>query len=77
MRGFPVTDMMSAGSMDRVREAILAIFTNFKNKLGQSNYPIDRVADFVHAVSRNVTEVMARILAQQPLMRMPFQVCVP
>lgn len=37
-----------------------------------SGYPLERAADFVHAISRSITELMVKALQQQPLMRVAY-----
>lgn len=72
MKDFPLNDLLAAPSLDKVQEAIDAIFSHVNRKLRICPYPIKRALLLVEAISGDLDERIHILLNGRALMQMQF-----
>ena len=70
MRDFPLDELTSASSLDKVKDAIGLIFNHLNKKLRLSNYPVRRVLKLVEGISQDLDTQIHRLLRGRVLMQM-------
>eukprot|EP01054_Gregarina_sp_Poly1_P003174 Gregarina_sp_Poly_1__3173@NODE_18_length_21885_cov_39_980383_g16_i0_p1_GENE_NODE_18_length_21885_cov_39_980383_g16_i0NODE_18_length_21885_cov_39_980383_g16_i0_p1_ORF_typecomplete_len4767_score865_14AAA_6/PF12774_7/1_5e149AAA_6/PF12774_7/8_3e02AAA_6/PF12774_7/9_7DHC_N2/PF08393_13/4_2e02DHC_N2/PF08393_13/9_6e02DHC_N2/PF08393_13/4_6e02DHC_N2/PF08393_13/2_6e02DHC_N2/PF08393_13/1_9e118AAA_8/PF12780_7/2_6e03AAA_8/PF12780_7/5_6e02AAA_8/PF12780_7/7_5AAA_8/PF12780_7/2_2e91DHC_N1/PF08385_12/1_1e85DHC_N1/P len=68
MKDFPINDLLSASTLEELKHALQAIFTQFRKLKNAHAYPISRAWQLVEAISRDLTSQMMKILAAERLM---------
>ena len=72
MKDFPLNDLLSATELDRIRVALLGIFTHVLRKIKTTKYPIQRALRLVEAISRDLSTQMLKVLGTRRLMSIPY-----
>ncbi|KAJ3048105.1 hypothetical protein HK097_010869, partial [Rhizophlyctis rosea] len=73
MKDFPVNELLSAGDVGKVREAVVLIFGHINKKLKLSHYPIRRALPLVEAISRDLNDQLLKCLGGRKLMYMSYE----
>lgn len=71
MKDFPLNDLLSAAELERIRGSLVAIFAHLK-KIRGTKYPIQRALRLVEAISRDLSNLMLKVLGTRRLMHIPF-----
>jgi len=73
MHDFPINDLLGASEVDAMMAAIQAIFKHMTVlKTKNLMYPVERAVKLVEAISRDVTDVLVRMLSTKRLMQLPY-----
>ncbi|CAM9594499.1 unnamed protein product [Lampetra planeri] len=72
MKDFPLNDLLSATELDRIRVALLAIFTHLR-KIRNTKYPIQRALRLVEAISRDLSAQLLKVLGTRKLMHISYE----
>ncbi|KAL9029741.1 MAG: hypothetical protein Q9196_002047 [Gyalolechia fulgens] len=73
MRDFPLDDLLAATSLQKVEEALVAIFTHLNRKLRICPYPIARALPLVTAISADLDSLLHSLLNGRTLMHLDFR----
>ena len=73
MRDFPIEELLSATSLQKVREALDMIFAHINKKLRPSTYPIRRALSLVEAISSDLDKRVHALMHGRSLMRLKFE----
>ena len=73
MRDFPLDDLLSATSLDKVQESLEAIFTHLNKKLRICPYPIRRSLALVEGISGDLDNQLHRLLRGRSLMHLSYR----
>ena len=73
MRDFPLEDLLSASTLQKVREALGLIFAHINKKLRPSTYPIRRALSLVEAISKDLDGRIHTLMHGRSLMRLKFE----
>lgn len=73
MREFPIDDLLSAPSLERIEEALDAIFNHLNKKLRICPYPIRRALPLVEAVSADLDKRVHALVHGRTLMQMNYR----
>ena len=73
MDKFPINDLLSATTLERVREALDAIFGHLNRKLRYTSYPIARALALVHAISGDLDTRLHALLHGRTFMHLDFR----
>lgn len=60
MKDFPLNDLLSATELDRIRQALVAIFLHLR-KIRNTKYPIQRALRLVEAISRDLSSQLLKV----------------
>ncbi|XP_077870638.1 cytoplasmic dynein 1 heavy chain 1-like [Saccoglossus kowalevskii] len=71
MKDFPLNDLLSATELDRIRQALVAIFSHLR-KIRNTKYPIQRALRLVEAISRDLSAQLLKVLGTRRLMHITF-----
>uniref|UniRef100_A0A3P9LB23 Dynein, cytoplasmic 1, heavy chain 1 n=1 Tax=Oryzias latipes TaxID=8090 RepID=A0A3P9LB23_ORYLA len=72
MKDFPLNDLLSASELDKIRQALMAIFTHMK-KIRNTKYPIQRALRLVEAISRDLSSQLLKVLGTRKLMHVAYE----
>lgn len=72
MKDFPLNDLLSASELDKIRQALGAIFTHLK-KIRNTKYPIQRALRLVEAISRDLSSQLLKVLGTRKLMHVAYE----
>lgn len=72
MREFPINELLSATSLDRLQEALVLIFGHLTKKLRISPYPIRRALPLVEAISGDLDTQLHNLLSGRRLMHYEY-----
>ena len=72
MREFPINELLSATSLDRLQESLFLIFGHLTKKLRISPYPIRRALPLVEAISMDVDTQIHNLLSGRRLMHYEY-----
>ncbi|KAJ9669487.1 dynein heavy chain [Coniosporium apollinis] len=72
MRDFPLDDLLSATSLEKVQDAINYIFMHLNKKLRLCPYPISRALPLVEAISSDLDSRLHALLHGRSLMHLEF-----
>jgi dynein heavy chain 1, cytosolic len=72
MREFPINELLSATSLDRLQEALILIFGHLTKKLRISPYPIRRALPLVEAISGDLDTQLHNLLSGRRLMHYEY-----
>ncbi|KAI8873838.1 hypothetical protein GQ42DRAFT_152391 [Ramicandelaber brevisporus] len=72
MKEFPLNELLAATDASRLRDAIMLVFNHLNKKLRLCPYPISRALPLVEAISRDVNDVLIKILSSRRVMQMDF-----
>lgn len=72
MKDFPLNDLLSASELDKIRQALMAIFTHMK-KIRNTKYPIQRSLRLVEAISRDLSSQLLKVLGTRKLMHVAYE----
>jgi dynein heavy chain 1, cytosolic len=72
MREFPINELLSATSLDRLQEALVLIFGHLTKKLRISPYPIRRALPLVEAISGDLDTQLHNLLSGRRLMHYDY-----
>ncbi|XP_022096690.1 cytoplasmic dynein 1 heavy chain 1-like isoform X2 [Acanthaster planci] len=67
MKDFPLNDLLSATELDRIRNALVSIFSHLR-KIRNTKYPIQRALRLVEAISRDLSSQLLKVLGTRRLM---------
>ena len=67
MKDFPLEQLLSATELDRIRDALVVIFTHLK-KIKLSQYPIQRCLRLIEAISKDLMSQILKVLGTRRLM---------
>ncbi|KAI9672025.1 MAG: Dynein heavy chain, cytoplasmic [Trizodia sp. TS-e1964] len=73
MRDFPIDELLSATSLQKVRDAINQIFTHLLKKMRVCPYPIKRALPLVDAISGDLDVQLHSLLRGRSLMHLEFK----
>lgn len=73
MRDFPLDDLLSATTLDKIRDALDQIFLHINKKLKVSPYPIRRALPLTEAISGDVDTRVHDLLQGRTLMHLEFR----
>ena len=73
MEKFPMDDLLSATTLERIQEALDSIFGHLNKKLRLTLYPINRALPLVHAISGDLDIQLHTLLHGRTLMHLDFQ----
>ena len=73
MRDFPLDELLSATSLEKVSEALISIFAHLTKKLRQSLYPIRRALDLVEAISGDLDAQLHALLNGRTILHMDYR----
>ena len=68
MKDFPLNELLSATDLDKIQDALLAVFNHINKKLKLSPYPIRRALPLVEAISKDLADQLLRVLGANKLM---------
>jgi dynein heavy chain 1 len=71
MKDFPINDLLSATELERIRSAVVAVFSHLR-KIRNTKYPIMRALRLVEAISRDLSNQLLKVLGTRRLMHAPF-----
>ena len=71
MKDFPLEQLLSATELDRIRDALVIIFTHLK-KIKLSQYPIQRCLRLIEAISKDLMSQILKVLGTRKLVLMNF-----
>ncbi|KAL6068809.1 putative dyneins heavy chain [Balamuthia mandrillaris] len=71
MKDFPVDELLTASEVEKVSEAVKAIFTHLK-RTKNAHYPIPRYLRLVEAVSRDMCSKLLMLLRAKRLMHLTY-----
>ncbi|KTW31656.1 dynein heavy chain [Pneumocystis jirovecii RU7] len=72
MREFPLNELLTATSLDKVQKAVIQIFNHLNKKLRICPYPIRRVLPLVEAISSDLNTRIQSLLGSQKLMHLEY-----
>lgn len=72
MREFPIGELLSATSLQKVQEAVQQIFGHINKKLRICPYPVERALPLVEAISADLDKVLHDLLRGKELMAMDY-----
>uniref|UniRef100_A0A3Q2D1J2 Dynein, cytoplasmic 1, heavy chain 1 n=1 Tax=Cyprinodon variegatus TaxID=28743 RepID=A0A3Q2D1J2_CYPVA len=72
MKDFPLNDLLAASELDKIRQALIAIFTHLK-KIRNTKYPIQRALRLVEAISRDLSSQLLKVLGTRKLMHVAYE----
>ncbi|EMR09626.1 hypothetical protein PNEG_02210 [Pneumocystis murina B123] len=72
MKEFPLNELLSATSLDKVQKSIFQIFNHLNKKLRICPYPICRVLPLVEAISSDLNTRIQSLLGSQKLMHLEY-----
>lgn len=72
MRDFPIDELLSATSLQKVQEAVQQIFSHMNKKLRICPYPVRRALPLVEAISGDLDERLHQLLHGKTLMHMDY-----
>uniref|UniRef100_A0A6Q2WQB4 Cytoplasmic dynein 1 heavy chain 1 n=1 Tax=Esox lucius TaxID=8010 RepID=A0A6Q2WQB4_ESOLU len=72
MKDFPLNDLLSATELDKIRLALVAIFTHLR-KIRNTKYPIQRALRLVEAISRDLSSQLLKVLGTRKLMHVAYE----
>ncbi|XP_072172912.1 cytoplasmic dynein 1 heavy chain 1-like [Diadema setosum] len=72
MKDFPLNDLLSATELDRIRQALVAIFLHLR-KIRNTKYPIQRALRLVEAISRDLSSQLLKVLGTRRLMHISHE----
>jgi len=72
MREFPIGELLSATSLQKVQEAIQQIFSHMNKKLRICPYPVHRALPLVEAISADLDKTLHDLLSGKELMAMDY-----
>ena len=70
--GFPIEELLSATSLEKLRDALDEVFQHLNKKLRVCPYPIRRVLPFVEAISADLDSRIHDLLHGRTLMHLSF-----
>jgi dynein heavy chain 1, cytosolic len=73
MRDFPLDELLSATSLEKVNESIVLIFSHLNKKLRICPYPIRRALPLVEAISGDLDGQLHSLLSGRSLMHLEFR----
>ena len=73
MRDFPLDELLSATSLQKVQEALNLVFIHLNKKLRVCPYPIRRALPLVEAISGDLDVRLHSLLRDRSLMRLEFK----
>lgn len=73
MRDFPLDELLSATSLQKVQDAIVGIFLHFNKKLRICPYPIRRALPLVEAISADLDSQIHSLLSGRRLMHLEYK----
>jgi dynein heavy chain 1 len=73
MRDFPLDELLSATNLEKVKDAIVAIFAHLNKKLRISPYPIRRALPLVEAISGDLNSQLHSLLSGRRLMHLEYR----
>ena len=73
MEKFPIDDLLSATTLEKVQEALDSIFGHLNKKLRYTYYPIARALPLVHAISGDLDSQIHTLLHGRTLMHLDFK----
>ena len=73
MKDFPIDDLLTATTLQKIREALDAIFNHLNKKLRFTTYPISRALPLVHAISRDLDAQIHNLLHGRTLMHLEYK----
>ncbi|KAF2838922.1 hypothetical protein M501DRAFT_1004768 [Patellaria atrata CBS 101060] len=73
MRDFPLDDLLSATSLQKILEAIVQIFAHLNKKLRICPYPVRRALLLVEAISGDLDAQLHKLLHGRSLMHLDYQ----
>ena len=73
MEKFPIDDLLSATTLEKVQEALDSIFGHLNKKLRYTYYPIARALPLVHAISGDLDSQFHALLHGRTLMHLDFK----
>ena len=73
MKDFPIDDLLTATTLQRVREALDAVFNHLNKKLRFTAYPISRALPLVHAISSDLDTQLHTLLHGRTLMHLEYK----
>ncbi|XP_001636057.2 cytoplasmic dynein 1 heavy chain 1 isoform X2 [Nematostella vectensis] len=72
MKDFPLDDLLAATELDKIRQALVAIFSHLK-KIRSTKYPIQRALRLVEAISRDLSSQLLKVLGTRRLMHITHE----
>jgi dynein heavy chain 1 len=72
MRDFPLDELLSATSLQKVQEAVQQIFSHMNKKLRICPYPVRRALPLVEAISTDLDSRLHALLSGRTLMHMEY-----
>lgn len=73
MRDFPLDELLSATSLQKVQDALVGIFVHLNKKLRISPYPIRRALPLVEAISGDLDSQLHALLSGRRLMHLEYR----
>ncbi|CAI2172645.1 16667_t:CDS:10, partial [Funneliformis geosporum] len=72
MKDFPLSELLSAPDVNKVKDSLHLIFMHFNKKLRLSPYPIKKALALVEAISRDLNDQLLKVLGSRRLMYMDY-----
>ncbi|CAG8487876.1 5917_t:CDS:10 [Dentiscutata erythropus] len=72
MKDFPLGELLSAPNVEKIKEALTIVFAHFTKKMRLSPYPIKKALALVEAISRDLNDVLLKVLGSRRLMYMEY-----
>src|SRR6202000_1803463 len=73
MRDFPLDELLSATTLQKVQDALVAIFNHLNKKLRICTYPIRRALPLVEAISADLDAQLHSLLSGRTLMHLEYR----
>jgi dynein heavy chain 1 len=72
MRDFPLDELISATSLNKIQQALVQVFSHLNKKLRVTPYPVWRALALVEAISADLDNTLRSILGSKRLMHLDF-----
>lgn len=73
MREFPLDELLSATTLQKIEDALIQIFGHFNKKMKICGYPVKRALPLVHAISADLDSQLHALLSGRRLMHLEYK----
>ena len=73
MKDFPIDDLLTATTLQKIRDALDSVFNHLNRKLRFTSYPISRALPLVHAISGDLDAQLHSLLHGRTLMHLEYR----
>lgn len=73
MKEFPLDELLSATTLQKIEDALVQIFSHFNKKMKICGYPVKRALPLVHAISADLDSQLHALLSGRRLMHLEYK----